>query len=212
MENSDYWDRVVRLSTDSYARFFRSERELLERHILPSDELLDVCCGRGRATQYFSGRRSLLTAIDNNPQAISYAVSNEEGRPEKVNFVLGDALHMPFGNSSFNQAICLASLVNFGSRKLDLLREISRVTRGKILISAYNEEALQERLKAYSWTDTPIKKVDEDGTVYFRFNGCGNVSEQFNREDLGSLAASAGLIVEEIRKEGIGYFCAFSKK
>ena len=89
---------------------------------------------------------------------------------------------------------------------------MKRVTKkdGKILISCYAEDALPARLEMYKKQNAPIRQILPNGTVIFDFDKA-NISEQFSRTDIQLIAKNSGLIVKDLIKVGIGYYCALSK-
>jgi ubiquinone/menaquinone biosynthesis C-methylase UbiE len=205
-----YWERLVALHRPSYDYFFEKEKEFLSAYLPINSKVLDVCCGTGRTLETLLPLTNNLVGIDNDPDAIKLT-NRRLTNSSHVKTILGDALNMPFEKDYFDYSTCFLSIVNFRDSKVDLLKEMARVSKEKILFSVYNEDALMERLVAYTAINTPIDKVNINGKCYLHWDSGQGISEQFSRPDLEKLAKQAGLKVDEIKKEGIGYFCAFSK-
>jgi ubiquinone/menaquinone biosynthesis C-methylase UbiE len=77
----------------------------------PIDAALDVCCGTGAGMQFLRPHcRQRLVGIDMSRGMLEVARQNLAERPgsAELEFVLGDALHMPF-EAEFDLAVCFGA-------------------------------------------------------------------------------------------------------
>ena len=104
------------------------------------------------------------------------------------------------------------SFVNFAEKRSTILEEMKRVLKpwGKIIISAFSETALEERMKVYESIHIKIKKI-EHWKVYFDDVIDDNISEQFTRGQLENIFNSANLNIKDISKKDIAYLCTLQK-
>jgi len=103
-----------------------------ETRLLPGGSALDVACGSGKLTAELSkiaGPHGRVVGVDFSPQMLEVARREHPG----IEFIEGDALKLPFEDTSFD-----ASTIAFGLRNLADpilgLREMARVTKGRAVV------------------------------------------------------------------------------
>lgn len=145
--------------------------------------------------------------IDNDPKAITDAKTNIPSG----HFSIQDGRKLSFENNSFDFVLCMTTPANFGEDKDKFYLEMKRVIKpeGVIIISVFNEDAFNERMKLYNKLGAKIKEVK--GTSILFTQPVNTISEQFSKEELEEIFNRNGLRVLEIKKEGIGYFCKLKK-
>ena len=101
--------------------------------------ILEVGCGSGELTHLLGERLNcVITAIDNDPCLIQYA---KTAYSSSANFVLCDALALPFGDSSFDVVISHTFLTSmFDAEKA--ISEMQRVCKKDGLIASITSETL----------------------------------------------------------------------
>ena len=106
----------------------------------------------------------------------------------------------------------MTTFANFAYKKFIILEEMKRVLKnsGKIIISVFSEDALEERMKVYKASGVKIKKI-KNGTVIFDESLGDNISEQFFKEQLEDIFSRANLKINDITKVNITYLCTLSK-
>lgn len=108
-------------------------RELVRRELDagPGDSVLDVCCGTGDFADLVSGP---YLGIDLNERFIGLARKRYADSPNK-RFEVMDATRMSLGTASYDRALIVNAMHHFGDDlNRGILAEISRVTRGRIVI------------------------------------------------------------------------------
>jgi SAM-dependent methyltransferase len=109
----------------------RDERRIarLLLGLVPGDGVLDVACGPGNFTRDFGrvvGPTGLSVGIDASPTMLSRAVRDTPSqRHPSVAYVRGNAIELPFRDTSFDAVCCFAALHLFA----DPLRALDHMTR-----------------------------------------------------------------------------------
>jgi ubiquinone/menaquinone biosynthesis C-methylase UbiE len=92
--------------------------------------LLDIGCGKGGVTIELAQKYGFRAAgVDLVHENIEMAKNNAREKFSTVSFLEGDAMTMPFKDSSFLICICVDALSHF-SEKLKFFEELSRILKG----------------------------------------------------------------------------------
>jgi len=195
----------------SYKKWFEEEKKYLQKIITKDAKVLDVGCGNGRSIFDILPKTKNIVGIDHDDKAVIDAKNNFSEYPS-VKIIKAEATRLPFNDKEFDFVICMYSLVNFADKKFKILEEMKRVLKesGKIIISVFSEDALEERMKAYKALGVKIREV-KNGTVFFGESVGDNISEQFTKEQLEAIFSKANLKTEDIKKVDIVYLCTLVK-
>jgi len=123
----DTVNTVLSMGTDAGWR----RRAARETRLRPRGTALDVACGSGKLTAQLAriSQGGRVVGLDFSPQMLEVARNDHPG----IEFLEGDALQLPFDDSSFD-----ASTIAFGLRNLadpiQGLREMRRVTKGRAVV------------------------------------------------------------------------------
>jgi ubiquinone/menaquinone biosynthesis C-methylase UbiE len=212
MKNNDYHNLLLRSLPQSYQTWFTEEKKYLEKHITPEASILEVGSGDGRSIFDLITITKNIIGIDHDEKAVHEADARFR-EFETIKFIKAHAETLPFKNQSFDFVICMTSLANFADKKLPILQEMKRVLKdsGKIIISVFSQNALEERLKVYKNLNVPIKEIRE-GTVVFGEELGDNISEQFTKEELKNIFKQAELFIEDITEVNMAYLCLLTKQ
>lgn len=212
MKNFDYHEKVFENPPDSYIKWVNEERVFLRKNIKKDSKVLEVGCGDGRSLKDIIDITQNLVGIDIDKKAVICAKKAFEKYPQ-VEIIKADGKKLPFGNAAFDFVICMTSFVNFDNDKYIILSEMKRVLKygGKIIMSVFNEDAFNERMKVYKQINAPIKKIEGTKVIFDKSLGA-NTSEQFSKEQLGKIFDKESLKIEEIKKAGVGYVLSLIKK
>ena len=207
-KNIVFWEEVLEDMPESYKLWFKKEREYLQQNISKNSSVLEVGCGEGRSLKDLIQISKNLTGIDHDKKAIEDAKINFKDFP-RVKLLVASAENLPFKDNSFDFVICMTTFANFGEKKFKILDEMKRVLNkdGKIIISVFSEEALEERMKLYKKLNAPIKEIREGGKIIFDESLGDNTSEQFTDQELRDIFEKASLKLIEIKKLNIAYIC-----
>ena len=152
-----------------------------------------------------------VTGIDHDEKAITDAKDNFSSYPT-IKILKADATKLSFEDKSFDFVVCMTTFANFADKKFIILEEMKRVLKnsGKIIISVFSEDALEERMKVYKASGVKIKNI-ENGKVVFDKSLGDNISEQFSKEQLEDIFSRANLKIDDITKVNIAHLCTLSK-
>jgi len=209
--NMDYWEFLLKNLPESYHKWFEEEKKYLQKTITPNAKVLEVGCGDGRSIFDILPVTKNITGIDHDDKAIADAKNNFSSYPS-IKILKADATKLSFENEKFDFVVCMTTFANFADNKFIILEEMKRVLKnsGKIIISVFSEDALEERMKVYKASGVKIKKI-ENGKVVFDESLGDNISEQFSKEQLEDIFSRANLKIEDITKVNIAYLCTLSK-
>ena len=210
--NIDYWENLLKNLPESYKIWFREEKKYLQKIITPDAKVLEVGCGNGRSIFDILSKTKNIVGIDHDDKVVTDAKNNFSKYSSIIKILKADAIQLPFNNEEFDFVICMTTFANFADKKFRVIEEMKRVLKefGKIIISVFSEDALDERMKVYKSSGVKIKEI-KNGTVIFDDIIDDNVSEQFTKEQLEDIFSRANLKTEDITKVNIAYLCTLTK-
>ena len=209
--NICFWEDVLKDSPQSYKDLFAAERAYLKEYIDSDSRVLEVGCGDGRSLRDVIVKTRDIYGVDNDVVAVSDARKNLSDVPE-ASILLGDGRDLPFRDSFFDYVMCMTTPANFGKDRSKFYGEMKRTLKGEgeIIMSVFNEDAFDDRMKTYRESGCGIKEV-RGTTVVFDESLGSNVSEQFSRSELEGIFYENGLRAKEIIRAGVGYICRLGK-
>ncbi|MBL7184003.1 MAG: GNAT family N-acetyltransferase [Anaerolineae bacterium] len=155
----------------------------------PGDRVLDVCTGTGDVALEFAKRCDDVTGIDLSAEML--AIARRKDREGRVRFLQMDATKLDFADKGFD-----VSTISFGLHDMPLevrgevLQEMARVTRKRIVIVDYNPPPNRLLRVIY------IAIVSLWESKYF---------PDFARSDFEGLLARCGLKVEAEKMAWLGF-------
>ncbi|MEM8867888.1 MAG: methyltransferase domain-containing protein [Verrucomicrobiota bacterium] len=141
-----YWEEpsLADGTIADYAKAAESlSRRLYEKaQIHDGDRILDVGCGFGGTISSLNKKFSdlELTGLNIDERQIEVAKASVVPANENdINFVIADAVELPFEDDSFDVVMAVECIFHFSSRK-DFLSEVKRVLRpgGRLVLSDFN--------------------------------------------------------------------------
>ena len=210
--NTQFWDSNIKKFPDSYKKWLKAEKEYLCNIITLNSKVLEIGCGTGRSISDMLPITKNITGIDHNQNAVEVAQNMFSGHSQ-VKIIKADAVNLPFEDECFDFVVCLATFVNFADKKITAIEEMKRVLKdsGKIILSVFSEDALEERMKVYTGAKSKIKEVINGKVVFDDIDSDDNISEQFSKEELETIFSKAKLNIENITKVSIAYLCTLTK-
>jgi SAM-dependent methyltransferase len=129
---------------------FAIEKETTQRvwKPRPGQRLLDVGCGGGLFTEWFTEQGLQVTGLDPSVPMLNLARLR---LPRRVSLERGYAEDLPFPDNSFD-VVALITTLEFVNDPLQALREACRVAREKIFLGVLNKYSLiawQRRLERF---------------------------------------------------------------
>ncbi|MSU58201.1 MAG: bifunctional demethylmenaquinone methyltransferase/2-methoxy-6-polyprenyl-1,4-benzoquinol methylase UbiE [Pedosphaera sp.] len=121
----------------SFGMHRRWKRRLVAlANVKPGDRALDVCCGTGDIAFALAAKRAEVTGLDFTEQMITVAeAKKQKAESGKLNFVCGDAMNLPFAESTFDAVTVGYGLRNLASWETGL-SEMIRVAKpgGRVVV------------------------------------------------------------------------------
>lgn len=148
--------------------------------------LLDVACGSGDLTvlQQQAMRAIRCVALDAHPLTLAEAARTHTGCG--VEWVQGDARHLPFADASFDWVTCHLALHHFSDADaVQVLCELNRVARKGVFVADLERSPWAYAsvwLLVHLWLRAPMTRHD----------ALLSVRRAFSAEELKSLARVAG--------------------
>ncbi|OHA58429.1 MAG: hypothetical protein A2571_01465 [Candidatus Vogelbacteria bacterium RIFOXYD1_FULL_44_32] len=123
------------------------EKVLFDRYITPGLSVLDVGCGTGRSTYFLNQRGVTVIGIDMVEAFINHG---HELYPE-LDLRLMNATKLEFPDNSFDIVFFSNQGIDYTDRRLDVLREVYRVTKpgGVFAYSSHNSLYLPRTKKGW---------------------------------------------------------------
>jgi len=141
---------------DYYQSDFGKKVDKIEQNIIsslikeiPKNEMLELGCGTGHWSEYFSKKGFKLTGID-----ISDAMLNIAKRKNiNAKFKIANSQNLPFNDESF-QIISSITMLGFVNNQDDVIKEIYRVLKkgGWLILGCLNEKSIIGKNKGSSET------------------------------------------------------------
>ena len=136
-ESRESYDKIAKQFSASRTHFW-PELNFIAELLPPEGSILDVGCGNGRLLHILQNSRLQYTGVD-SAQALLNEAKNLY--PEK-NFILADALALPFADETFDAVVSLAVLHHIPSKELrnKFFFEAARVLKpgGIMIITVWN--------------------------------------------------------------------------
>jgi ubiquinone/menaquinone biosynthesis C-methylase UbiE len=124
---------------DHYGGVAAVERLMRHAGVRADDEVLDVCCGMGGPARWLAAKAGCrVTGVDMTASRVRGATELTAAArlTERVRFVVGNALALPFADASFTLAIAQEAFAHV-PHKPQLVAELARVLRpgGRLVFS-----------------------------------------------------------------------------
>jgi len=170
----------------------RDAADFASRQGLERLRVLDIGTGAGNVPLALarwsrrSGVELALVALDINEAMLTVARASCSGYPE-IEFVLGDALALPFADRSFDLVLCQGTFHHFAPEAaVVLLAEAARVTDRRLLVTDLRRSPL---LYAAAWILLHLVVK----TSITRHDGLSSIRRAYVPAEMLRLAHTAGL-------------------
>ncbi len=172
------------------------------------ERILDLGCGNGRLLDLFRDKNVEYTGIDNSEELIQIAKerSKIQNPKSKIQFLVADALNLPFEDNYFDKVFSVAVLHHIPSKeyRLQFLKEARRVLRpgGFLILSVWNlwrrPKTLKLLIKYGLLKITGLSKFDFKDIFVPWQNKILRYVHCFTKKELKNLAKEAGFKTEKI--------------
>jgi sarcosine/dimethylglycine N-methyltransferase len=178
---------------DHYGGTAATDRLIAEAAVRAEDVVLDVCSGMGGPARYLAWKTGCdVTGLDLTASRVEGAteLTRAAGLSDRVRFVHGDALDMPFPDASFTLAIAQESFAHIPD-KPRLLAECARVLRpgGRLVftdilhrgdLSAHDAQRLFEGM-TFSEIETPDGYAQQLGSSGMTVVRLSDLTQEWTR-------------------------------
>jgi len=129
-------------------QYLEAEIQFVLERLEPSDVVLELGCGYGRAATRLAAVARRVVGIDTSSDSLALA-RELAGPGSRCEFLTMDALELAFDDAEFDKVVCIQNGIRaFGVDRRALLRQSLRVTRpgGRVLFSTYSRRFWADRL------------------------------------------------------------------
>jgi 2-polyprenyl-6-hydroxyphenyl methylase/3-demethylubiquinone-9 3-methyltransferase len=140
--------RCYELAPPRVQQYLRAEVDFVVARLRPTDLVVDLGCGYGRAMPAFARAAHLVVGVDTSEPSLDLARQYLHGLPNCL-LMLADAARLPYVDESFDATICIQNGISaFHVDQGLLVREALRVTRsdGIVYFSTYSDAFWPYRL------------------------------------------------------------------
>jgi len=165
--------------------------------VADGDAVLDVGSGTGSLTVAVAAVAPTSRVVGVDLSASYVAVAREHHQTDRVQFEVGDAQHLQFGEAIFDATLSLL-ILNFIPNPEKALNEMTRVTRsgGTVAAAVWDYGGGMEMLRAF-WDEAIALTPDADtkDERHMRFSRTGELAELWHTHHLKDVFETA-LIIE----------------
>lgn len=216
--NKEYAQYLLKKNKESYQKIAKDfsltrnyvweELKIFSDLISDGDDVLDLGCGNGRLLDIFFGKKIKYTGIDSSEELIKEAERRFElfsGAPKDREFLVADALNLPFYDGSFDKIFSIAVLHHIPSLELRLkffLESFRVLKKGGIIVfvvwNLKRTDFFRKRAKFFVLRVLGLSKLDF-GDIFIPWGNSGEKRyfHVFSKRELGILAEKAGFVVKE---------------
>ncbi|AXM88595.1 class I SAM-dependent methyltransferase [Anoxybacillus ayderensis G10] len=194
-----WYDRNSRKSRLTEMKGYANE---VASHVMKGAHILEVAPGPGYLSIELAKRGFHVTAIDISPDFVEIATQNAKEANVSVNFIEGNAAHLPFEDNRFDFVVCTAAFKNF-KEPVKALCEMHRVLKkeGTALIIDMNREATDEEI------EHEVSKMKGFDKYFVKFSFKTFLKQgAYTKEEFETFIKETPFKNYDIRKEGIGLY------
>lgn len=127
-ENAEAWTELVRAGYDHYRDGLNTPAFLDMLPEVAGLAGLDVGCGEGHNTRLLADRGARMTGVDISANFVRHAREAEKACSQGIRYEPASAVHLPFGDNSFDFATAFMSLIDIPETE-QVMAEVFRVLR-----------------------------------------------------------------------------------
>ena len=174
-------------------------KELLKnRHFNNGKRCLEIGCGRGTISAYFSDDGYDCTLLDISESVIEIAKEIFKKNSLKATFKVGNANNLPFENNSFDIVFSIGLLEHFEDVETPIKEQIRVLDKGGLFIAYVVPNYTENIQKEYNWINDILKgyiseynknsqppkkeiyRSDDDSTKYIK------ILKKYNLKDINA--------------------------
>lgn len=214
--SSDKLRRCYEIAQPRIQQYLKAEIEYILKKVKPSDVILELGCGYGRALEYFCDKARKAYGIDNSIDSLLMAKERLSKFPDCYLSVM-DADVLGFQNDSFDMVICIQNGISaFKVGQMNLIKQSIRITRpgGIAFFSSYSDKIWSERLKWFELQakESLLGEIDYgktgDGVIVCKD---GFKATTVSPDDFKLLTKAMGLKANIVEVDNSSVFCEIFK-
>lgn len=208
-------ERCYEIAPKRIRQYLDAEIDFVKRNLNPSDKVVELGCGYGRALKEFQLVTPNVIGVDTSYGSLHYGKSNM-GESAPAQLVQMDAGKTSFQSDSFDIVICIQNgLSAFKIEPKALIEESLRITvrGGKCLFSTYSDKIWEERLHWFELQaeEKLLGEIDfartKRGIIVCKD---GFMATTFVEADFDNIARELGVSCETIEVDSSSLFGIFT--
>lgn len=196
--NSFAIEVIYDLQAGSYTQFLKENPEeshefvseivkIIAPHVNSCSSLLDAGTGEGTNIIPLIKKLDLgieSYAFDISWSRLSFGIKNSILHSTNISFAVGDMLNIPMATSSIDMALTIHALEPNGGREVEILRELARVSKKKVILiepdfdNASDEQ--KSRMRKLSYIGSLREAISNAGLTIIDIVPLGNNSNLLN--------------------------------
>jgi len=178
-----------------YKKYVQEEADLLYSSLRNTGRVLDAGVGIGRLIPLLAPVVQEFVGVDNANLMLKDARSVARCY-ENVEIVKGDLekLSSLFLYGYFDVSLCLWNTLGNVKDEVLVLKELKKVTSGRIFITVYLKGTLSDRKEWYKAVDIKVKKIDSLNEIFYTESGLK--SKSYSLDEMKELGVKAGLLLK----------------
>lgn len=143
----------------AFRRHWITFNNIIKDSNLDGNKSLEVGCGRGSLSAYFSEQRWDTTLLDISPIAIERAKEAFNKSNLKGKFDVGDCLNLPYEDKSFDLVFSIGLLEHFEEFDQVISEQVRILKNNGLFIGYVVPELIDSLQKNYNWINDILKAV-----------------------------------------------------
>ena len=198
--------------TPAFARYLEEELSYIKSAVSKDARVLEVGCGAGRVIKELAPLVLEIVGTDHSFAQVE-AADRILNKYKNVKIVFCDGRNIPTPDAYFD--LTFSAFNTFGNLcydKFRVLLEMRRVTKGRVLLSVYGENADTYQKELYDNIGIKSRSIG-DFTLYEFPDGGNGMAERFSERKLRRLFRDSSFSdsnIEIVRIGEFGYMCDLS--
>lgn len=186
-QNDSFKALIPKYYPQKYRRYIAEETAYLKSKFGKNDRILEAGVGIGRLIPLLAPQVKEFIGVDNAERMIIEASKvASEYENTHINRVDLEQLDKYFVSNYFTASLCLWNTLGNVSDEVAVLKQLSSITAGSMVISVYKKGTVTEREEFYKAIEVSIESIDEENEIFFTKSGLR--SKSYSLEDVIDLA------------------------
>ncbi len=179
-----------------YKEYIEEEIKLLKLKLSGANRVFEAGVGIGRLIPKIAPIVKEFVGVDNAELMLTKAKEVAKSFPN-VKIIKRDLEKLEFDDNYFDFSICVWNTLGNVENEITILKELSRVTSGSIIITFYKKGTLEDRKNWYETVGINIIEIDKENEIFYSESGLK--SKSYSLEDIKDLAEKSNLEIKETK-------------